>query len=221
MLYRRLIVHTPRLFALRRAEQRYHDAPHWEGVVILVFILFIMVGGLLYDAGRLVEDDIQGNERDFAPLARAGGRRARRPEPFHLRRPSARSDGGCTASTILVFLSLLPLTKHFHIITGDPQRVLRQAAAAQPRSGRWRSRTCRPPRWPRSTRRPRASSASPSLADLSWKQVLDAFSCTECGRCTAVCPATASGAPLAPRQLILDIRDRLYTSDEQTATPSR
>jgi Fe-S oxidoreductase len=55
-----------------------------------------------------------------------------------------------------------------------------------------------------------------SLADVSWKQVLDAFSCTECGRCTAVCPATASGAPLAPRQLILDIRDRLYHhSDEQ------
>ncbi|MGZ4624528.1 MAG: (Fe-S)-binding protein, partial [Blastococcus sp.] len=54
-----------------------------------------------------------------------------------------------------------------------------------------------------------------SLGDVSWKQVLDAFSCTECGRCTAVCPATASGAPLAPRQLILDIRDRLYHHPEQ------
>ena len=55
-----------------------------------------------------------------------------------------------------------------------------------------------------------------SLADVSWKQVLDAFSCTECGRCTAVCPATASGTPLAPRQVILDIRDRLYHHpDEQ------
>ena len=40
--------------------------------------------------------------------------------------------------------------------------------------------------------------------------MLDTFSCTECGRCTDVCPATASGAPLAPRQLILDLRDRLY-----------
>jgi Fe-S oxidoreductase len=47
-------------------------------------------------------------------------------------------------------------------------------------------------------------------ADLSWTQVLDAFACTESGRCSAVCPATASGAPLAPRQLILDLRDRLY-----------
>ncbi len=45
--------------------------------------------------------------------------------------------------------------------------------------------------------------------------MLDAFSCTECGRCTEVCPATASGTPLAPRQVILDIRDRLYDHPEE------
>jgi Fe-S oxidoreductase len=49
-----------------------------------------------------------------------------------------------------------------------------------------------------------------SLDDLNWKQVLDAYTCTECGRCTDVCPATAAGSPLAPRQLILDLRDQLY-----------
>ena len=60
-----------------------------------------------------------------------------------------------------------------------------------------------------------------SLADLSWKQVLDGFACTECGRCTAVCPATAAGSLLAPRQLILDLRDRLYQhSDEQRGNGS-
>ena len=96
MLYRRLIAHTPRLFGMRRAEQRYRDAPHWEGVLILVFILLIMVGGLLYDAGRLVADDIHGTERDFAPLtalvaAALGGLSRSR------RTPSARSAGGCTA----------------------------------------------------------------------------------------------------------------------------
>ncbi|MGZ4274875.1 MAG: hypothetical protein ACXVRP_14080, partial [Solirubrobacteraceae bacterium] len=69
MLYRRLIVHTPRLFGIGSAERRYRDSPHWEGNLILVFILLIMVGGLLYDAGHLVAYDIHGNERDFAPLA--------------------------------------------------------------------------------------------------------------------------------------------------------
>lgn len=44
------------------------------------------------------------------------------------------------------------------------------------------------------------------LADLSWKQLLDVDSCTKCGRCHVACPAVASGAPLSPRDLILDIR---------------
>ena len=44
------------------------------------------------------------------------------------------------------------------------------------------------------------------LADLSWKQLFDVDACTKCGRCHAACPAVASGAPLSPRDLILDIR---------------
>jgi Fe-S oxidoreductase len=214
MLYRRLIVHTPRLFAMRRAEQRYREAPHWEAILILFFILFIMVGGLVYDAAHLVAYDIHGNERDFAPLAA----------------PVAAALGGLSRSaantvsqvgwwlhcvTILVFLCLLPLTKHFHIITAIPNVFF---AKLPPRAAQ------RPLAITQVPAAPVAALESPpeglvgiaSLADVSWKQVLDAFSCTECGRCTAVCPATASGSPLAPRQLILDIRDRLYhRADEQ------
>jgi Fe-S oxidoreductase/nitrate reductase gamma subunit len=44
------------------------------------------------------------------------------------------------------------------------------------------------------------------LADLTWKQLLDVDACTKCGRCHTACPAVASGAPLSPRDLILDIR---------------
>ncbi len=44
------------------------------------------------------------------------------------------------------------------------------------------------------------------LDDLSWKQLLDVDACTKCGRCHAACPAVASGAPLSPRDLILDLR---------------
>ena len=117
--------------------------------------------------------------------------------------------------TILVFLSLLPLTKHFHIITAIPNVFL---AKLPPRGVQ------RPLAITQVPAAPVAALDSPSqgtvgvasLADLSWKQVLDTFSCTECGRCTDVCPATASGSPLAPRQLILDLRDRLYHHpDEQ------
>src|SRR3989454_1019809 len=50
---------------------------------------------------------------------------------------------------------------------------------------------------------------------FTWKQVLDMFSCTECGRCSSQCPATATGKPLAPRQLLLDLRDYLYAHQDE------
>ncbi|HMO40235.1 MAG TPA: (Fe-S)-binding protein [Saprospiraceae bacterium] len=43
---------------------------------------------------------------------------------------------------------------------------------------------------------------------LSWKNLLDAYSCTECGRCTAACPANLTGKKLSPRKIVMDIRDR-------------
>ena len=213
MLYRRLIAHTPRLFAIRRAEQRYRDSPHWESILILVFILLIMVGGLMYDAGHLVAYNIHGNERDFAPVtaltaAGLGG----------LSRSAARSVSEVGwwmhCVTILIFLILLPLSKHFHIITAIPNVFF---GKLPPRGVE------RPLAVTHVAAAPMAQLDSPpkgvigiaSLADVTWKQALDAFTCTECGRCTAVCPATASGAPLAPRQLILDLRDRLYHHPEE------
>jgi len=43
---------------------------------------------------------------------------------------------------------------------------------------------------------------------LSWKNILDAYTCTECGRCTSVCPANLTGKKLSPRKIMMDIRDR-------------
>ena len=213
MLWRRVIVHTPRLFGIGGAERRYREETHWEGVLILVLILLVVVGGLVYDAGRLVALDLHGNERAFAPLtalvaAALGG----------LSRSAANtvSQVGWWVHcvTVLVFLCLLPLSKHFHIITAipnvffgklPPRDVERPLAithvAAAPVAA------LDPP--------PEGLVGIAALGDLSWKQVLDAFSCTECGRCTEVCPATAAGTPLAPRQLILDLRDRLYQDGEE------
>jgi heterodisulfide reductase subunit C len=47
------------------------------------------------------------------------------------------------------------------------------------------------------------------IMGLSWKNLLDAFTCTECGRCTAVCPANLTGKKLSPRKVMMDIRDRV------------
>ncbi len=49
---------------------------------------------------------------------------------------------------------------------------------------------------------------SKDVMDLTWKNVLDAYTCTECGRCTAVCPANITGKKLSPRKIVMDVRDR-------------
>jgi len=46
------------------------------------------------------------------------------------------------------------------------------------------------------------------IFDLSWKNILDAYTCTECGRCTSMCPANITGKKLSPRKIMMDIRDR-------------
>jgi len=45
--------------------------------------------------------------------------------------------------------------------------------------------------------------------DLTWKNLLDAYSCTECGRCSSVCPANETGKLLSPRKIMMDTRDRI------------
>ncbi len=47
------------------------------------------------------------------------------------------------------------------------------------------------------------------VQDLTWKQLLDAYSCTECGRCTSACPQNVTGKALSPRKIMMDTRDRL------------
>jgi len=47
------------------------------------------------------------------------------------------------------------------------------------------------------------------VTDLSWKQLMDTYSCTECGRCSSACPATQTGKLLSPRSIMMKTRDRL------------
>ncbi|HQV56333.1 MAG TPA: (Fe-S)-binding protein, partial [Chitinophagaceae bacterium] len=47
------------------------------------------------------------------------------------------------------------------------------------------------------------------IQDLSWKNLMDAYSCTECGRCSAACPANQTGKLLSPRKIMMDTRDRV------------
>jgi Fe-S oxidoreductase len=49
-----------------------------------------------------------------------------------------------------------------------------------------------------------------TIRDLSWKQTLDLYSCTECGRCQSACPAWNTGKPLSPKLLVMNLRDQVF-----------
>ncbi len=212
MLYRRLIAHTPRLFGFRPAEERLYKAPHWEGIMILFFITGIMVSGLLYEGGRFVElageADVE-QARDWAFASDLVSNVL----PASAAATISEASWWVHNVIVLAFLNLLPLSKHFHIITAIPNVFF---SKLEPRSAR-RERGSDGPAMGIAMVEPEAGGASGTslLNEFTWKQVLDMYSCTECGRCTAQCPATASGSALAPRQFILDLRDFLYQHPEQ------
>jgi Fe-S oxidoreductase len=58
------------------------------------------------------------------------------------------------------------------------------------------------------------------IEDFAWKGLLDMATCTECGRCQSQCPAWATGKPLSPKMLILDLRDHAFAAAPHTLAPS-
>ncbi len=101
---------------------------------------------------------------------------------------------------ILSFLAYLPHSKHLHIAT----------AAINVFFGRTRAPGRLEPLDFESEDEAAMRFGAGTVADLTWKQMLDAVSCTECGRCQDVCPAYATGKALSPKLLIMGIRDQLF-----------
>ena len=118
---------------------------------------------------------------------------------------------------ILAFLNYLPFSKHFHIILAFPntwyarltpkgkfpinQRVKKEVELmldpnANPYAGE-------------ATEGEQAEKfGAKDVPDLKWVNILNAYACTECGRCSAECPANQTGKKLSPRKIMMDVRDR-------------
>jgi Fe-S oxidoreductase len=104
---------------------------------------------------------------------------------------------------IFGFLAYLPHSKHLHIAT----------AAVNVWFARTRQRgRLEPLRFDVPDEEMRFGAGT--VADLTWKEVLDGFSCTECGRCQDACPAWATGKILSPKLLIMGIRDQVLAQSE-------
>lgn len=116
---------------------------------------------------------------------------------------------------ILAFLNYLPFSKHLHIIMAffnsyyadlEPKGKIKN----MPRITDEVKAIFDPQYQPQN---PTADTAekfgAKDIQDLSWKNLLDAYSCTECGRCTAACPANITGKLLSPRKIMMATRDRM------------
>ena len=119
---------------------------------------------------------------------------------------------------ILAFLNYLPYSKHLHILLAFPNAYYARLApkgelrnmpeiqkevlyAMQPETA--------PPPPENGTPAPTPKFGAKDVFDLSWRNLLDAYACTECGRCSAACPATGTGKLLSPRKIMMSTRDRL------------
>jgi Fe-S oxidoreductase len=111
--------------------------------------------------------------------------------------------------TILGFLAYLPRSKHLHIFVAAINVWFGRTRAG----GRLEPLKFDDPDIPEEDLRFGAGKAP----DLTWKQVLDTFSCTECGRCQDACPAFATGKILSPKLLIMGLRDAVFAQDTDTA----
>ena len=116
---------------------------------------------------------------------------------------------------VLAFLNYLPYSKHLHILLGFPNSYYGSLDsmgqfknmpeiqnevlyAMQPELAPTVSGEASPVKF-----------GAKDVPDLSWKNLMDAYSCTECGRCTAACPANITGKLLSPRKIMMDTRDRM------------
>src|SRR6478672_705470 len=99
---------------------------------------------------------------------------------------------------VLSFLIYIPNSKHLHLLATPFnvffRREMRNLAALQPIENL----------------EEREDYGVHTINQFTWKQLLDGYACTECGRCNTVCPATNTGKPLMPKEIILGVKEALF-----------
>ncbi|MHB8631032.1 MAG: (Fe-S)-binding protein [Candidatus Limnocylindria bacterium] len=162
-----------------------------DGYVILGLIATLMVSLLAFENAGLAAGYLAPHQA-LPPVARL------LPIPY----PAGAAGAVFAAAwwvhvvTVLGFAAYLPQSKHLHIVTTLPNVFFR---SQRPRGAlRFVERI-----------EEQETFGAATLRDLSWKQHLDGYTCTECGRCSDNCPALATGKPLDPQKIVLDLRDLL------------
>lgn len=115
---------------------------------------------------------------------------------------------------VFAFLNYLPFSKHLHVILAFPNTYFSNLKSKGSFTNLFEVTDVVKPNFDTAYQPVLDPNAAikfgvKEVTDLTWKNLLDAYSCTECGRCTSVCPQNITGKTLSPRKIMMDTRDRL------------
>ncbi len=183
-----------------------------EANLILVIIITMMFADMLYDGAEILLRHA-GQAGSFIWYEPAGWTVAAILAPMMSVEGAQLTPGSHTLLTVLseigfwihsglvlFFLNLLPIGKHFHVVTSFPNVFLRSLKSP----GRL------PPIENMEDIQEDERYGTGQITDVTWKSMLDLYTCTECGRCTDNCPANLTGKKLSPKHLTIYMRNNLY-----------
>jgi ferredoxin len=119
---------------------------------------------------------------------------------------------------VLIFLNELPYSKHFHVVMSIPNVYfsnienlgkMDNMPSVTKEVKLMMDPNADPYAAPAADAPPPEAFGAKDVTDLNWVQLMNAYSCTECGRCTSECPANQTGKLLSPRKIMMDTRQRL------------
>jgi len=119
---------------------------------------------------------------------------------------------------VLIFLNELPYSKHFHVVMSIPNVYfsniehlgkMDNMPSVTKEVKLMMDPNADPYATPAADAPPPEAFGATDVTDLNWVQLMNAYSCTECGRCTSECPANQTGKLLSPRKIMMDTRQRL------------
>ncbi|MDC0711585.1 heterodisulfide reductase-related iron-sulfur binding cluster [Stigmatella sp. ncwal1] len=169
--------------------------PSWEAYLILGFIGALMVTEFFFGGSHIVAQNASFAWWEPATSVVGMAMKGLPPTVAHVLGVA----GYWTHVTIiLVFLNFLPVGKHFHIITGLPN-VFFQRTTPNGKLG--------------TPNLEKEEFGTATVKDMTWKQGLDLYSCTECGRCQTHCPTYITGKPLTHKAVNQDLKHWLWENE--------
>ncbi len=185
-LYRRFIIRPKRLDVKGHAQ--------FDAAFILIMILFIMLSMFGQNAAQIAKCDSSNYIGKFISQQLSGLFLG---IPDHHKQSWFEIFWWMHILFVLGLLNYLPYSKHLHILSSIPNVYLAKLDnRANLKMLNLADETA-------------TKFGVSDIEDLTWKQLWDGYTCTECGRCTASCPANITGKPLSPKKVIVDIRHRL------------